>query len=185
MLRAEAALGPVSPRPEVSMQDLWDRAVESGNPVPPLVDILPEGAHRGATSQDILDTATMLVAKESVADIVVDVHGAMAAAAGLAREYGDLPAAGRTLLQHAVPITFGLRAAGWLVGLGQARDGLQALRFPAQLGGAAGTLAVLGEDGPAALARFARELDLDEPVMAWHTLRAPIGALAGALGVTA
>jgi len=92
---------------------------------------------------------------------------------------------GRTLLQQAVPTTFGLKAAGWMAGLDEARAGLARLRVSVQLGGAAGTLAAMGEAGPQVLARLARELELEPPVLPWHTLRGRIGELAGALGVAA
>jgi 3-carboxy-cis,cis-muconate cycloisomerase len=107
--------------------------------------------------------------------------------------------AGRTLLQQALPVTFGLKAAGWLTGVerAEARLGELAGALPAQLGGAAGTLASLrgpaaagasgeGEPaGPAVLAAFADELGLAEPVLPWHTLRTPVAELGAALGVAA
>ena len=166
-------------------------AAGSGNPVVPLVEALTaavEGpaarhVHRGATSQDILDTAAMLVATRARAAIAVDLGAAASAAATLARAHRDTPIAGRTLLQHAVPTTFGLKAAGWLAGLAEARASLAALVLRAQLGGAAGTLASLGDTGPRVLAAFAEELGLAEPVLPWHTNRVGIGELAGALAV--
>jgi 3-carboxy-cis,cis-muconate cycloisomerase len=95
--------------------------------------------------------------------------------------------AGRTLLQQAVPVTFGLKAAGWMAALDAAgaslRDADGALA--AQLGGAAGTLAALGDDGPAVAAAFARRLGLQAPVLPWHTDRTRLATLAGALGVAA
>jgi 3-carboxy-cis,cis-muconate cycloisomerase len=97
--------------------------------------------------------------------------------------------AARTLLQQAVPTTFGLKAAGWLVGVLGARRRLLALELPAQLGGAAGTLALLGERGPEVARFYAEELGLAEPVLPWHSLRGPIvelgGALDGAAGAAA
>ena len=93
--------------------------------------------------------------------------------------------AGRTLLQQAVPITFGLKAAGWLVGLDEAAQRLDAVRrsrLAAQLGGAAGTLSAQGDAGIDVLSRFARELGLAEPVLPWHTTRTRIAELATALG---
>jgi 3-carboxy-cis,cis-muconate cycloisomerase len=167
-----------------------------GNPVGPLVKALTaavEGpaaghVHRGATSQDILDTAAMLVARRALEPLLEDLAGAEAAALRLAAQHRDTPMAGRTLLQQAVPITFGLAAAGWATGLADARARLADLRdtrLAAQLGGAAGTLASLGEAGPAVAAAYARELGLAEPLLPWHTLRARIGELAGAVGVAA
>ena len=106
--------------------------------------------------------------------------------AALARRHRDDLMAGRTLTQHAVPITFGLKAAQWLQGVLDARDDLRALRFPIQVGGAAGTLAAVAElAGDADAARFvvaeaARTLDLDH-VPPWHTSRAPFTRYADAL----
>ena len=143
--------------------------------------------HRGATSQDILDTAAMLVAARALDPLLDDLLAARSAAAELARAHRDTPMAGRTLLQQAVPVTFGLKAAGWMAGLEDARRWLNELRverLAAQLGGAAGTLASLGEAGPRVAEAYAAELGLPEPVLPWHTLRGRIGELASALAVT-
>jgi 3-carboxy-cis,cis-muconate cycloisomerase len=96
--------------------------------------------------------------------------------------------AGRTLLQQALPITFGGKAAGWLSGLDDAADLLRsvaATRLAVQLGGAAGTLASLGPQGPEVVRHLAGELSLAVPPLPWHTNRSRLGELAGALGVTA
>jgi hypothetical protein len=93
--------------------------------------------------------------------------------------------AGRTLLQQAVPTTFGLKAAGWLLAVVEARERLQGVRLPAQLGGAAGTLAALGERGPEVLSLLAAELGLDEPVLPWHAHRRPVTDLFSALDAVA
>src|SRR5262249_28819187 len=85
----------------------------------------------------------------------------------------------------AVPTTFGYRAALWLSGLLDAGDRLSALRLPAQLGGAAGTLAAFGTDGVSVAARFAEQLGLEEPLAPWHTNRAPVADLGAALGAVA
>jgi 3-carboxy-cis,cis-muconate cycloisomerase len=93
--------------------------------------------------------------------------------------------AGRTLLQQAAPITFGLKAAGWLTGLDEVRRELSDVRangLAVQLGGAVGTLASLGDDGPAAVASVARALELAEPALPWHTVRTRPARLACALG---
>jgi 3-carboxy-cis,cis-muconate cycloisomerase len=173
------------------------RARTTGNPVIPLIEDLtavagPDAAghiHRGATSQDILDTAAMLVASRVIALTVADLDQTAAVLAALARHHRDTPMAARTLTQHAVPTVFGLKAAGWRSLVLDARDRLHALRLPAQLGGAAGTLAGFGEAiEPSALpliAAFARETGLAQPVLPWHTLRTPIGDLAGAMAFTA
>jgi 3-carboxy-cis,cis-muconate cycloisomerase len=148
--------------------------------------------HRGATSQDVLDSAAMLVARRATEPLLDDLAAAAGAAARLADEHRATPMPGRTLLQQAVPITFGLKAAGWLVAVDEASARLRAVRearLAAQLGGAAGTLAGLGDAGLDVLARFAGELGLAEPVLPWHTDRTRIadlaGALAGACGVAA
>jgi 3-carboxy-cis,cis-muconate cycloisomerase len=171
-------------------------AAAAGNPVVPLVQRLREAAgepardqvHRGATSQDILDTATMLVARRSIDAILVDLARASDAAAALAAEQRDTLMAARTLLQQALPTTLGLKSAGWMTGLDEAGDGVRRVReerLAVQLGGAAGTLAAFGPDGPAVVAAFAAELGLGEPVLPWHTQRVRIGELASALGLVA
>jgi 3-carboxy-cis,cis-muconate cycloisomerase len=167
---------------------LAEEAAASGNPVVPLVHAVraqvrggaAEEVHKGATSQDILDTATMLVARAALAPLLEDLEGARDAAAWLAREHRETPMAARTLLQQALPTTFGLEAAGWAGALGGATARLRDIRPSAQLGGPAGTLDPLGT---AVLARFAAELGLAEPALPWHTDRTRIGDLAGALGL--
>jgi 3-carboxy-cis,cis-muconate cycloisomerase len=180
--------------------DLGRGALAAGNPVVPLVRDLtaavaeaagPEAArwvHHGATSQDIMDTAASLVAVRALGPILDDLEGAAAAAAGLADEHRGTVMAGRTLGQHALPTTFGLKAAGWLTALDGAADGLDRVRrtrLAAQLGGAAGTLASLGPNGVEVVRHFAAELRLGEPVLAWHTDRVRVAELAAALGVAA
>ncbi len=169
-------------------------AAASGNPVVPLVRAIEVAAgdagryvHLGATSQDVLDTAMVLVARRASTALEADLAGAAAAAAGLARRHRDDPVAGRTLLQQAVPTTFGLTVAGWLVGLDGAADRLAAVRvgLPVQLGGAVGTLSALSGQGLAVRAALAAELHLVDPVLAWHTVRLPVADLAGALGTAA
>ncbi|MFF3482956.1 3-carboxy-cis,cis-muconate cycloisomerase [Streptomyces sp. NPDC002701] len=181
------------------LHTLASRARAGGNPVIPLVADLGTAVgaghaafvHRGATSQDIMDTATMLVAVRTLDPILADLARTQSALARLARVHRDTVMPGRTLTQHAVPTTFGLKAAGWRSLVLDARDRLQHLRdnLPAQLGGAAGTLAALvayGASDPEALVEaYARELGLAAPVLPWHTLRAPVADLAGALAFTA
>src|SRR5439155_16021039 len=106
-----------------------------------------------------------------------------AACARLAEEHRGTVMAARTLLQQAVPTTFGLKAASWLVGVVHARERLSAGRLPAQLGGAAGTLAALGDGGLDVLRKYSEELDLPEPVLPWHTRRLPIAELGAGLAV--
>ncbi|MBO0825172.1 MAG: 3-carboxy-cis,cis-muconate cycloisomerase [Actinobacteria bacterium] len=167
-------------------------AVLIGNPVSALVRALStrvpadyrEAVHRGATSQDIIDTAMMLLARRGIDAITTDLAAAARHAARLAREHERTVMAGRTLLQQAVPVTFGLMAAGWLTAIDEARLELgrvRASRLAVQFGGAAGTLASLGDDGPAVAALVADELGLAEPVLPWHTDRQRIIQLAAAL----
>ncbi|MGD6742037.1 3-carboxy-cis,cis-muconate cycloisomerase [Streptomyces sp. BH106] len=184
------------------VRDLARRARGGGNPVIPLVADLtaavseasPEYApyvHRGATSQDILDSALMLVAARTLDVLLDELSGTEGALAGLAREHRDTVMPGRTLTQHAVPTTFGLKAAGWRALVLDARDRLRGVRaaLPVQLGGAAGTLAAFGaygaEDPLALVAAYARELGLCEPELPWHVLRTPVADLAGALAFAA
>src|SRR5436190_5575901 len=162
--------------------ELGGLAALTGNPVPGLARALarqvPQTAvsavHHGATSQDIVDTAAMLLAKRAIDVIAADLARAADAAAGLAAAHRDTVMIGRTLLQQAVPVTFGLVAAGWLTGLDEARGGLDRVRtgrLAVQFGGAAGTLASLGADGPRVAALLADELGLPLPVLPWHTDR--------------
>lgn len=178
---------------QVDPADLGRAAVEGGNPVIPLVRLLraatgPAGrsVHPGATSQDVLDTAAMLLVGWSGEIVLDDLRGAADAAARLAAAHRDTPMIARTLGQQAVPTTFGLVAAGWSAGLDRARTGLavELAHLPVQLGGAAGTLAALHPHGPAVAASLAARLGLSDAAP-WHTERTRIGVLAGALAVAA
>jgi 3-carboxy-cis,cis-muconate cycloisomerase len=172
--------------------ELGELAALTGNPVPGLARALarrvPAPAvstvHRGATSQDIMDTAAMLLARRAIDVILADLAVAADAAAGLAVKHRSTIMIGRTLLQQAVPVTFGLVAAGWLTSLEEARDGLATVssqRLAVQFGGAAGTLASLGDNGRQVAALFASELGLALPVLPWHTDRLRIIDLGAAL----
>ncbi|TNC21190.1 lyase family protein [Amycolatopsis alkalitolerans] len=169
--------------------EIGAKAVGIGNPAGPLVRELTAQAgsagqyvHFGATSQDVMDSAAMLLAKRALVPLLEDLDAAADQAARLAREHRETVQAGRSLLQQATPVTFGLTAAGWLSGLDAAAHRLRGVRLAAQLGGATGTLASLGERGPQVLAAFSRRLGLDEPVLPWHTERSRIAELATALG---
>jgi len=172
-------------------EELGRQARAVGNPAAPLVKALTsavegEGArhvHRGATSQDVMDTASMLVARDARAIVKADLDAAAAACAGLADEHRATIMPGRTLLQQALPTTFGLRAAGWLVALLDAGDRLAGVPLAVELGGAAGTLASLGSDGPRVLAELASELELEEPAVPWHTARLRVAELGAALAL--
>jgi 3-carboxy-cis,cis-muconate cycloisomerase len=117
--------------------------------------------------------------------VLAEVDAVVDDCARLAREHRGTLMAGRTLLQQALPVTFGLKAAGWLVAVLDARRRLLSAPLAVQLGGAAGTLAALGDAGPRVLAELADGLGLAEPELPWHTARGRIGELAGALAVTA
>jgi 3-carboxy-cis,cis-muconate cycloisomerase len=171
----------------------------AGNPVPPLVKALTadvstvseEAAryiHKGATSQDIMDTAAMLVTRHALDLILAELEGISRACARLAEVHRETIMAGRTLLQQALPTTFGLKAAGWLVSILEVRRRLSEVRdrgLAAQLGGAAGTLASLGTSGVLVLGAFARELELAEPALPWHTDRTRIAEIGGSLSLVA
>jgi 3-carboxy-cis,cis-muconate cycloisomerase len=160
-----------------------------GNPVEPLVRALrgrAERAHWGATSQDVLDTATALVARDAGALVLAELGGLADVCATLAERHRGTVMAARTLLQQAVPTTFGLKAAGWLVGVVHARGRLEpALQLPVELGGAGGTLAALGDRGIDVLQAFAEELGLQDPVLPWHARRLRVAELGSALAVAA
>jgi 3-carboxy-cis,cis-muconate cycloisomerase len=185
-LSMEQAGPPPSPQ-------LASRAVLGGNPVIPLLaDLrswLPADAsawvHKGATSQDILDTALMLTAHRARALTLSHLDQATAALAALANEHRSTIAAARTLTQHSTPTTWGLRFATWLTALLDAREALAAVALPVQLGGASGTLASLVALSDAGAARrvsavFAAELGLAQS-RPWHTSRAPVTRLGAAL----
>jgi 3-carboxy-cis,cis-muconate cycloisomerase len=180
------------------------RAEGGGNPVIPLLadyrhrlGELDPGAvrfvHRGLTSQDVMDTALMLVVRRAAEPLTRDLTAAAAALARLADEHRGSVQAARTLTQHALPSTFGLKAATWLAGLQDLGADLAALRsLPAAYGGAAGTLAgslALFPDAPDAAERavglarrWAVRLELELPPHVWHTTRRPVLRTADALG---
>ncbi|MEU0965768.1 3-carboxy-cis,cis-muconate cycloisomerase [Streptomyces sp. NPDC005917] len=210
LTRAQAALGLAPAEAAAAVTEaaepgrfdvgaLAERARAGGNPVIPLVADLVKAVgaeygpyvHRGATSQDIMDTATMLVAARTLDLVLADLGRTEQALARLAAEHRDTPMPGRTLTQHAVPTTFGLKAAGWRSLVLDARDRMARVleSLPAQLGGAAGTLAAFGAYGAEHVEElpeaYARELRLAAPALPWHTLRTPIADLAGCLAFTA
>ncbi|WP_405922676.1 3-carboxy-cis,cis-muconate cycloisomerase [Streptomyces sp. NBC_00035] len=222
LVRAQARLGQVpqsaadaitavAGAADFDLVDLARRSRDAANPVVALVQDLtaavakaaPQAAdyvHRGSTSQDIFDTGAMLVASRSLHVIGSDLQHLAASLADLAERHRDTPMTGRTLTQHAVPTTFGLKAASWLQLVLDAehrvarvaREGL-----PVQLGGAAGTLAGYlqyaqqdhgAQDAEFAtgyadrlITAFAEETGLSEPVLPWHTIRTPIADLAAVL----
>lgn len=142
--------------------------------------------HWGATTQDITDTAFVLQMREAFALIATDLDRLVAALAALARTHRDTVMAGRTHAQQALPITFGFKVALWLNPLIDMRDRLaQALprMLKLQCGGAVGTLASLGEDGPAVQRELARELNLVLPPIPWHVGRDGMAEAAGWLAM--
>jgi 3-carboxy-cis,cis-muconate cycloisomerase/3-oxoadipate enol-lactonase len=168
----------------------------TGNPAEPLVRALraalPEDAapfvHKGATSQDIVDTAAMLIIRDALGLLLEDLDAGTKRAAGLAVIHRHTILSGRTLLQPALPTTFGLVAAGWLTALHESASALRHVReqrLAVQFGGAAGTLAALGDDGLAVADALAAELGLAAPTGPWHTDRTRVAEVAGALGTAA
>lgn len=182
----------------VDLDRLRSGAEAAGNPVVPLVaalrssvsdDRLARLIHRGLTSQDVLDSALVLIARNALRRIHDDLGAVARALAQLASVHRDTVMAGRTLTQHAVPVTFGLKAARWLSGVLDARESVEELLpvLPVQCGGAAGTLALVAETGadPVAVARaFADRLDLTWPGLPWHTTRTPVTRIGAALAGT-
>ncbi|MFH8251156.1 lyase family protein [Microbacterium sp. B2969] len=171
-------------------------AVAGGNPVIPLVGLLKERVpadvrmwvHRGATSQDIVDTALMLVARDASDLVAGALRETAEALRAFAAAHRDDVAAARTLTQHAVPTTVGLRATAWLRAVRRAEERVDAATraLPAQLGGAGGTLAASVEAAGAQAAAtlpgaFAHAVGLAEPEAPWHTTRWPVTELGDAL----
>jgi 3-carboxy-cis,cis-muconate cycloisomerase len=165
----------------------------SANPVVPLVAELREKVggdaagfvHFGATSQDVMDSAAMLVASRALGVIRPELDGVAAACAELAERHRETPMAGRTLLQQALPVTFGFKAAVWLDSLVSARERLDSVSLPVQLGGPAGTLASLGPGGERVVGLLAARLGLDEPAVPWHATRGRIADLGASLAIIA
>jgi len=181
---AGAAVTAAAARPgDFDLAELSRSSELTGNPVPglarALTRLVPDPAakaavHRGATSQDIMDTAAMVLARDAIDAAAESLTGAAAAVARLADAHRGSLMIGRTLLQQAVPVTFGLVAAGWLAALDAALDGLGSVRetrLAVQFGGAAGTLASLGSSGAAVKSLMAAELGLADPPLPWHTER--------------
>ncbi|MFI1993924.1 lyase family protein [Actinoplanes sp. NPDC020271] len=183
----------------VTPEDLPRLAVgaeSGGNPLIPLLKLLRARLrgrntaaagwlHKGLTSQDVVDTAIVLCLRDARDRVRADLRSQIGSLSRLAGEHRETRMAGRTLTQHAIPITFGLKAAGWLTGVLDARDQLAAVTFPIQVGGAAGSLAaptaLTGDPGRARelVTTTAERLGLPsrEP---WHTSRAPVTRIADA-----
>ena len=208
LARAEAAIGIIPARAvdaieqsanatDYDLAALASEAESAGNLAIPLVRQLTERVaridadsaryvHWGATSQDIIDTAMVLRLCDATAVVLASLDRASDAAAGLAQRYATTVMAGRTWLQQATPITFGLKAAGWMSALDRARahvrDALARTRV-LQLGGASGTLAAFGDRGLDVAHAMSSELGLAVPELPWHSSRDRFATLACALGV--
>ena len=208
LARAEAAIGLIPARAVDAIEQSADatgydlaalaaEAASAGNLAIPLVRQLTERVaridadsaryvHWGATSQDIIDTAVVLQLRDATAIVLASLERASDAAAVLARQHATTIMAGRTWLQHATPITFGLKAAGWMSALDRARahvrEALACARV-LQLGGASGTLAAFGDRGLEVARAMAAELSLTTPELPWHASRDRLATLACALGV--
>jgi 3-carboxy-cis,cis-muconate cycloisomerase len=184
-------------RPEsYDLAELAASAATSATPVIALVRrlraLVPEDArqhvHLAATSQDVVDSAAVLVARRTLAGVMADVDEVGDLLAGLADRHRDTRQVGRTLLQDAMITTFGAACAARLAGVDEAAAALESVsrkRLAVQLGGPVGTLAGTGDRAIAYLEAVAGLLDLPVPVTAWHTTRGRIGALAGACAVLA
>jgi 3-carboxy-cis,cis-muconate cycloisomerase len=165
-----------------------------GYPILPLVrqitercaDGLGEYAHWGATTQDIMDCAVVLQVRDALKLIETDLIAVGNALAAVAEKHRDTTMVGRTHLQHALPITFGYKAAVWLSSIDRHRARLAELRprvLVAEFGGAAGTLASLGDKGLDVRRELAKELSLDEPVITWHVARDGLAEVVNFLGL--
>lgn len=176
----------------------WGRLAERtrvvGYPILPLVEQMSEWAegglgqycHWGATTQDIMDTADALQIRDGLGLVAAELDAIAAALAALAEAHAGTPMAGRTHLQHALPITFGFKCASWLAAVDRHRARLGELRPRALVGqfaGAAGTLASLGGDGLRVQAALMEELGLARPAMTWHTGRDGFAEVTGFLAL--
>jgi 3-carboxy-cis,cis-muconate cycloisomerase len=180
---SRAAASVIEQPQSLDLQRLKKETETVGYPILPLVRQLAERAgeagrwvHWGATTQDIMDTAAVLQIRAGLELIEADLTVLRGHLAALARRWRDTPMAGRTHMQHALPITFGYKAAVWLAGFDRHAARLTELRprvLQVQFGGAAGTLASLGAgvESLASRAELARELGLVEPAITWHVAR--------------
>ena len=188
---------------QIDLPSLVIAAQDAGNIAIPMVKQLTAAVaavdaeaaryvHWGATSQDVIDTGRVLQLREAINVITHELVALVEALAGMAQCYRDTPMIGRTWLQHALPITFGMKLAGWLDALMRHQQRLAACREQVcvlQLGGASGTLASLGEHASSVAQAMAQELDLATPHLPWHAHRdrfvecaTTLGMLTGTLG---
>ena len=210
LARAEAATGVIPARAAApianackassfDLADLAEAATRSGNLAIPMVKALTAGVakadadaaryvHWGATSQDVIDTATMLTLRAAIGALLPDIDRAIAGFARLARQHRDTAVVARTWLQHALPMPFGLKLAEYAAALHRSRTRLQRLHNEAlalQFGGAAGTLAALGDKGLLVAERLAQELKLPLPDAPWHTHRDRLAEAASVFAILA
>jgi 3-carboxy-cis,cis-muconate cycloisomerase len=210
LARAEAAAGiiPASAADAIGgackagsfdLAGLAEAATRSGNLAIPLVKALTVGVartdadaaryvHWGATSQDVIDTAAMLTLRAAIDVLLSDLDRAIAGFAGQARRHRNTAVVARTWLQHALPMPFGLKLAEYAAALHRSRLRLKRLRretLALQFGGAAGTLAALGDKGWLVAERLARELALPLPHAPWHSHRDRIAEAASVLAILA
>jgi 3-carboxy-cis,cis-muconate cycloisomerase len=210
LARAEAAtgvipataVGPIEGACKVGSFDLnalAEAATRSGNLAIPLVKALTANVakadteaaryvHWGATSQDAIDTATMLTLRAGIDALLSDIDRTIAGFAKLARQHRETPVVARTWLQHALPMPFGLKLAEYAAALHRSRQRLRRLHretLALQFGGAAGTLAALGDKGWTVAAQLANELDLPLPDAPWHTHRDRIAEAASVFALLA
>jgi 3-carboxy-cis,cis-muconate cycloisomerase len=196
------AAGPIEAACKASAFDLAalaEAATRSGNLAIPLVKALTANVakadaeaaryvHWGATSQDVIDTATMLMLRAGIDALDTDLSRAIKGFAALARAHRDTAMVARTWLQHALPMPFGLKAAEYAASLARARCRLRRLRregLALQFGGAAGTLAALGDKGLVVAEQLAQELNLPLPEAPWHTHRDRVAEAASGLAILA
>ena len=183
---------------DVDLFDLaavYEGAAATGTPAVPVVGRLTElvddeakaFVHGGATSQDAIDTGVMLQMRDGLKALVDDLVTTGRSCRDLAERHRRTAMVGRTLLQHALPITFGLKAANWLSSITRQIDRLREVGagLAVQFGGAAGTLAALRNDGVRVAELLAGDLDLVTPDLPWHAQRDRITEVAAALAVVA
>ncbi len=193
---AEAIVAACAEPPDI--EDLAEAAAHAGTLAISLVQIVRQRVaarhgdavaalvHKGATSQDLADTALMLQAKAGAALVGGEARRLAQALAALAETHAATPMLGRTLLQPAQPITFGLKVAGWLQGVDAALvrfDAEAAAALRLQFGGATGSLAGLDGKALAVAERLAARLDLALPATPWHAQREAVAGLASALAI--
>ena len=197
-----SAAGPITKACKAESFDLdalAEAATRSGNLAIPLVKALTASVaradadaaryvHWGATSQDVIDTAAMLTLRAAIDALLADLDRAIAGFAKLAKQHRATAMVARTWLQHALPMPFGLKLAEYAAALHRSRARLQRMRketLALQFGGAAGTLAALGDNGWRVAEKLAQELELPLPDAPWHTHRDRMAEAASVLAILA